>query len=270
MWAPQIPALTGRLRVVRYDHRGHGGSPDGARSVLARRPGSATWSSCSTPSGLGRVHLGGLSLGGMVSMWLAVHAPERVDRLALLCTSAKLGPPSRWDERAATVRAEGRRPSRRPSSSAGSRPQLAAALSRTSWPSFEAMMSGIDAEGYASCCEAIGGMHLLPDLHRVQAPSLVIAGAEDPVDPARARAGHRRAHPGRPPRGGRGRGAPRQLGATGRGQRPAARAPLRGGERAVSDSAGPADDLYAAGHAHAAGGARRRARRPGHRRHRAR
>ena len=53
---------------------------------------------------LHRFSYAGLSLGGMVGMWLAIHAPDRVDRLALLCTSAYLPPASMWHERAAAVR----------------------------------------------------------------------------------------------------------------------------------------------------------------------
>src|SRR2546430_280586 len=49
----------------------------------------------------------GLSIGGMTSMWLASGAPERVDRLALCCTSAYMGPPEPWLERAALVRRRG-------------------------------------------------------------------------------------------------------------------------------------------------------------------
>ena len=57
--------------------------------------------------GIERASLCGLSIGGMISMWVAAHAPERVDRLVLCCTSAQLGPPEAWLERAATVRADG-------------------------------------------------------------------------------------------------------------------------------------------------------------------
>ena len=81
MWEPQVAALSRRYRVVRYDHRGHGGSPvpagpysldDLGRDVLALLD----------RLGLERVAYGGLSLGGMVGMWLGIHAPERISSLA--------------------------------------------------------------------------------------------------------------------------------------------------------------------------------------------
>ena len=106
MWAPQVPALSRRFRVLRYDHRGHGRSPappgpyelaDLGRDVLALLD----------RLDLDRVAYGGLSLGGMVGMWLGVHAPERISSLVLCCTSPYLGPPDRWLERIELVRTKG-------------------------------------------------------------------------------------------------------------------------------------------------------------------
>jgi 3-oxoadipate enol-lactonase len=181
MWAPQVPALSSRFRLVRYDHRGHGGSPTAPGPYRLDDLGADVLALLDQ-AGIERAHVGGLSLGGMVAMWLAIHAPERVDRVALLCTSANLGPPSRWAERAAAVRG-------------GEIADVAdTALGRWFTPAFReteptqlerfrAMIIGIDPEGYAGCCEAIGAMDLLPELHRIRAPTLVIAGADDPSTP---------------------------------------------------------------------------------------
>ena len=106
LWEPQLAALTKELRVVRYDHRGHGRSPvppgpyrldELASDVLA----------IVDSLGVDRFRIGGISLGGMVAMWLGSHVPDRVERMVLVCTSAKIGPPEMWQERARTVRAEG-------------------------------------------------------------------------------------------------------------------------------------------------------------------
>jgi 3-oxoadipate enol-lactonase len=181
MWAPQVPALSDRLRIVRYDHRGHGGSPSPRGPYQLDELGVDVLELMDRLA-VERAHLAGLSLGGMVAMWLAVHAPDRVDRLALLCTSARLGPSSMWEERAATVRAHG--PGAVASTVVGrwftpelanTRPGLIA--------DFVAMISATDAEGYASCCEAIATMDLLDDLRRIAAPTLVIAGELDPSTP---------------------------------------------------------------------------------------
>ena len=91
-------------------------------------------------------------------MWLAAHAPERINRLALLCTAAHLPPASGWQQRAATVR------------SAGMGAVAEAVVARLFTPgfradvvaSFAAAFFAIDPEGYAGCCEAIAGMDLRP------------------------------------------------------------------------------------------------------------
>ncbi|RZT79288.1 3-oxoadipate enol-lactonase [Micromonospora violae] len=194
MWEPQVPVLAQRFRVIRYDHLGHGGSavPPGPYTLdLLGRELLRTLDDLDVPW----VHYAGLSLGGMVGMWLAAHAPDRVRRLALLCTSASLGPAEQWRARAATVRAEGL-------------PAIAdAVVARWFTPAFaaarpavvaahRAMLTANPPAGYAACCEAIVTMDLRPDLGRITAPTLVIAGADDPATPV----AHAREIVGRVPR----------------------------------------------------------------------
>jgi 3-oxoadipate enol-lactonase / 4-carboxymuconolactone decarboxylase len=183
MWTPVLGPLVEQFRVVRIDHRGHGASPaspagtacslaDVAADVLAVLDGL----------GLGRVHLAGLSLGGMTGMWLAVHRPERVSRLALVCTSAHLPPAQGWLDRAATVRANGMRAVADVVVARWLTPQLAERDPELS-ERLRDMLCSVDAESYAQCCEAIAAMDLRADLARIAAPTLVIAGAQDPATP---------------------------------------------------------------------------------------
>ena len=181
MWDDQVGALAEHFRVIRYDTRGHGHSPvpagpyaiddlvDDVLGLLDRLE-------------VERVHFVGLSLGGMTGMRLAARAPERVDRLALLCTGAAMPPAANWSTRAATVRAEG----------TGAVAQAVVARwftdgFRAQAPervaSFEAMVAATPAEGYAGCCEVIAAMDLRPDLASIQARTLVLAGADDPAAP---------------------------------------------------------------------------------------
>ena len=181
MWDPQVAALSARFRVVRYDARGHGRSPvppgpyviddlvDDAVALLDRL-------------GVERAHVVGLSLGGMTAMRLAAREPDRVDRIALLCTSAKFASPEPWAERATTVRAQGT------AAIADAvvarwftdrlREQSPALVER-----MRDMVASTPAEGYASCCAAIETMDLRADLGRISAPVLAIAGADDPATP---------------------------------------------------------------------------------------
>ena len=106
MWDKHIDALSRHLRVVRYDTRGHGYSPApaGAYSIDDLTDDLMALLDALL---LERVHLVGLSLGGMTAMRAAIREPQRIDRVVVLCTSARLAAGSAWLERAATVRAEG-------------------------------------------------------------------------------------------------------------------------------------------------------------------
>ena len=106
MWDPQIQALAPHYRVVRYDTRGHGKSPDPETSCSIDDLADDLLALIDR-LGTRNVHLVGLSLGGMAAMRLAARKPDRVRSLALLCTSALLGPAQDWLTRAARVREQG-------------------------------------------------------------------------------------------------------------------------------------------------------------------
>lgn len=178
-WDALMPELTRSFRVIRFDHRGHGGSPvvPGPYSMAAL---GGDVIALLDRLQLPRAHFCGISLGGMVGMWLAAHAPTRIDRLVLLCTSARLAPRDAWLERAALVRKQ------------GSGAVAAAVVARWLTPAFaaqhpalvqqlQARVTATDAEGYAACCEAIGGWDGLDLLHQIRTPTLVVAGARDPA-----------------------------------------------------------------------------------------
>ena len=178
MWDDQAAALSERFRVLRYDHRGHGGSPvppgpytmdelaDDAVALLDRL-------------GIERVAFCGISLGGAVGMHVALRAPERIDRIAFCCTSMNFGPPEQWTERAATVRARG--------VDALAPTVLERWLTPSAPPEMVARLYSIlrstPAEGYAGCCEAISGHDLRGALGALRVPTLAIAGAHDPSTP---------------------------------------------------------------------------------------
>ena len=132
--------------------------------------------------GIGRALYCGVSLGGMIGMWLAANAPDRISGLGLVCTSARLPPASLWTERAARVRADGMSSIAGPVVARWFTPAFQAADPGTV-RAFRADFEGITPEGYAGCCEAIGAMDLRSELPSITAPTLVIAGAEDPATP---------------------------------------------------------------------------------------
>ena len=179
LWDPQVDALIARHRVVRYDHRGHGRSPVPPGPYSIAELGRDVLRMLDTLD-LPSVSFCGTSLGGMVGMWLASHASDRIESLIVLCSAAHLPPPDAWYARAALVRAEG---------TAAVAEAVAArwfteAFRRDHPEVVDRHVDGLratDAEGYAACCEAIGDMDLREDLGRIVAPTLVIAGRDDPA-----------------------------------------------------------------------------------------
>ena len=166
MWEPQLPAFAD-LRVVLYDHSPRSSIADLGRDVIALvdRFALRSFSFC------------GLSLGGMVGMWLAVNAPDRVDRLIVACSSARFGERREWLERAALVRSEG--------------------MSAVAYDALEKwftadfrdrdrylrMQLAMTPEDYALGLEAIGAFDFRSALKGITAPTLVLAGAEDAAIP---------------------------------------------------------------------------------------
>ncbi|MCZ4275028.1 MAG: bifunctional 3-oxoadipate enol-lactonase/4-carboxymuconolactone decarboxylase PcaDC [Rhodococcus sp. (in: high G+C Gram-positive bacteria)] len=181
MWDPQIGALAAVADVIAVDLRGHGDSPvppgpysvgDLAADVLAVLDARS----------IDSAHVVGLSIGGAIAQWLAVHRPLRVRSLTLLCTSARFGEPQAWRDRAEAARADGTESladavtSRWFTSALAVRdPDLLARHRR--------MIADTPDEGYASCCEALAGWDNRADLGRITARTLIVAGEQDPATP---------------------------------------------------------------------------------------
>lgn len=177
MWDGQMPALTQRVRVLRYDTRGHGASAVPAGPYTIADLGRDVVALLDALD-IAQTNFCGLSLGGMAGMWLAANAPERVEKLILCSTAARMGPPAFWDARIAAVRT-------------GGTPALAASVVarwftepfRRKAPEvvdqFERMVASTPPAGYIACCEAIRDMDQRAILPTIHAPTLVIAGSED-------------------------------------------------------------------------------------------
>lgn len=179
MWHAQLEALTARFRVLRHDLPGHGASPVPAGPVSIAGIGRAVLDVLDALDAA-RVSFCGLSLGGMVGMWLGAYAPDRIERLVLACTGASLGTRELYAQRADAVRAEGT--------------EIAVPGARERWftPAFrdsdEARrildeLRSVSPEGYAACAEAVGEFDFHSDLARVAPPTLVVYGEDDPVTP---------------------------------------------------------------------------------------
>ncbi len=181
MWDPQLGTLAVGFRVLRYDMRGHGRSPVPPGPYDLADLG-ADLLALLDDEGIDRAHLCGLSLGGLTSLWVAAHAPERVASLTVLSAAASFPSRERYAERAALVRergtgavADGVLGRWLTPGFAAANPDVAARL--------RAMILTTAAEGYAACCEAVASADLGPDLATIVAPTLCLAAADDPALP---------------------------------------------------------------------------------------
>ncbi len=181
MWDAQAAVLARDHRVVRYDMRGHGRSP-APPGPYSLQDLAADAVALLDRLDVERAHLVGLSLGGMVAMQVAATTPQRVDLMVLCCTSAHLPPAANWHDRAATVRADGVGAVAHSVVGRWLTPGFASA-SPGLVSDLLAMVKATPDEGYAACCEAIGDMDLRPSLADITAPTLLIAGADDPATP---------------------------------------------------------------------------------------
>ncbi|UFR01090.1 3-oxoadipate enol-lactonase [Streptomyces sp. Go40/10] len=177
LWDQVAPELSAAHRVIRWDLPGHGGS---AADLIG--PGATVGDlaalvlELADALGLDRFAYAGVSLGGAVGLHLAVHHPERVSSLAVLCSSAHFGGEAPWRERAERVRREGL---------AG---LAESADARWFTPGFSVPRlvrdhREADPGAYAACCDALAAFDLRDRLGDITVPTLLVAGRQDPATP---------------------------------------------------------------------------------------
>ena len=199
VWSHQVPVLSRYFRILRFEPRGHGAP--GAQSPAPKGPYTiaelgADVLAVANFYGIERFAYAGVSLGGMTGIWLAANVPERITSLAVCCAALTALPsPQSWHDRAALVRSKGMVPLA---------DMVVPRWFTTAFPAREpeavatvvAMLTGTSPEGYAGCGEAIAALDLRPLLASVQAPTLVLSGAEDVAAPPSVGAYTARAIPG--------------------------------------------------------------------------
>jgi 3-oxoadipate enol-lactonase len=169
LWDPNAGFWSDTFRLLRYNQRGRTSVEQLGRDLLELLD----------ELGTDRVSICGLSLGGATAMWVAANAPERIDRLVLACTSARFSDPEPWLERAGLVRERGLEPIADSIVARwftpAERPEVVAR--------FRKVLVETPREAYAACCEALAAWDFRDRLGAIQAPTLVIAAAEDPSTP---------------------------------------------------------------------------------------
>ena len=182
MWDPQMTSFARRFRILRYDTRGHGQSSTTPGDYTIAQLGQDVLDLLDTLR-LDRIHFCGLSMGGMIGIWLGIHAPHRLHRLVLCNTAARIGTKEMWNARIEKVR------------TGGMKPVAAAVVERWFTPEFRAacpdtvakartMLETTSPAGYSACCAAIRDMDQRDGVVRIKTPTLVVYGARDPVTSA--------------------------------------------------------------------------------------
>lgn len=178
MWEPQAAALAGRYRVVRYDTRGHGRSTAPGDAFTVAQLGQDAIAILDA-LGIGQAVFCGLSMGGLIGMWLGIHAPQRFSHIVLANTAAKIGNADGWNTRIDTVLSEGMAVMVAPSVERWFTPGFAATADRL-LDGLREVLAGLDPRGYAANCAAVRDADFRESVATIPVPVLVIAGSQDP------------------------------------------------------------------------------------------
>jgi 3-oxoadipate enol-lactonase len=179
MWRPQVAALSGEYRVLRYDTRGHGKSdiPTGPYSI-EQLAGDVI--ALFDFLEVEQADFCGLSLGGMTGIWLAINRPDRIRRLVLANTGAKIGTVQGWNARMDGVTNHGL-----DSITDQIMSVWFSVAFRSTHPDVVAwarqMLCNTDPSGYNACCAAVRDMDQREGLPKIKHPTLIISGENDSV-----------------------------------------------------------------------------------------
>jgi len=181
MWDAQAPSFEKNFYLLRYDMRGHGQSsvtpppysvPELAADVLALADSLA----------IDRFHFCGLSIGGMTGMSLALQSPQRLGKLILCSTAAKIGTPESWNTRIAAVRAQGMQEIARTTAARwftpafqSSSPDVVSATLR--------VVASMNPDGYIGGCCAVRDFDAREQVSGIRVPALVLSATHDPATP---------------------------------------------------------------------------------------
>ncbi|MBB4145641.1 3-oxoadipate enol-lactonase [Rhizobium rhizoryzae] len=179
MWDLQVAALSQDFRILRYDNRGHGRSSSPASPFKLAELG-ADLIALMDHLGIDRASFCGLSIGGLIGQWLAVHASNRFERFVLCATAPRIGSFESWQHRMDTVIHGGL--------------NVIVEATRERWFTQQLCMqepelvdrilasfSNTSIEGYVGCCAALRDADMTPSLGNIEHPVLAVSGQDDPV-----------------------------------------------------------------------------------------
>jgi 3-oxoadipate enol-lactonase len=181
IWGKVLSSFEKSFMVIRYDMRGHGASGVPVGSYTIEQLGGDLLSMLDHLA-IDRAHLCGISLGGLIAMWAAIHAPQRLGKLVLANTAARIGTSEGWEQRIATVESAGmealaqQTPERWFTTGyLQQHPEEMEAVRR--------MVSATSAQGYCGCCAVLRDTDLRKKVAAIAVPCLVVAGTYDLATP---------------------------------------------------------------------------------------
>jgi 3-oxoadipate enol-lactonase len=179
MWDGQVTALERDFKVLRYDLRGHGGTEttpgDYSIALLV-----SDLKAVLDTQGVRKTSLVGLGLGGAIAQAFAIEYPERVDRLMPCCCRARMVADfaAMWHKLRDTVRQNGLESIVEPTVQRWFSEDFKAAHPEV-LEKIRKMIRGTTLEGYLGVTAAFLGLDVEDQLHRIEAPTLYVSGAED-------------------------------------------------------------------------------------------
>jgi 3-oxoadipate enol-lactonase len=181
LWDPQVAELSKAFRCLVFDTRGHGESDAPAGEYTLAQLGEDALAILDAAQ-VGRAHLCGLSLGGLIGQWLSIEAPDRVASLTLANTGSRIGSFESWTARIELVLAEGLEVI-----ADAAMERFFSEAFRQSHPDtvgeWRRRLAAVPAAGYAGCCAALRDTDLAPVLDGITPRTLVIGGAFDVATP---------------------------------------------------------------------------------------
>ena len=179
MWRGQVEALGSHYQILCYDTRGHGQSGTSSKAATMADLGEDVLGLLDALD-FDKTNFCGISMGGVIGQWLAIRAPQRLEKLVLANTAAKIGNADTWNARMATVLQNGLSPI-----VDGTIERWFTAAFREEQPvtvaNVRSTLAKTDAAGYLACCAAIRDADFRDELGGITTPTLVIAGSADPV-----------------------------------------------------------------------------------------
>lgn len=181
IWDALLPFFVAKHRIICYDKRGHG------LSDCPPPPYTIGHHADDLAALLAALHVEqatvvGISVGGMIAMDFAATHPHRVEKLVLCDTAPKIGTPAMWNERINALRTHGMAHLGEAILARWFAPTFAAEQP-DAYRGYRNMLTRTPVDGYTGTCEAIRDADLWPHVQTMQAPTLVLCGAEDLATP---------------------------------------------------------------------------------------